>query len=116
MILCELIAKELLPTIRRQTALFLDSRGMPRKGIAEEIGISEAAVSQYFSKKRGKRMGELDSLVGNYISKKYDLGKPFDENVCMLCTHLRKNGKLCYVHMITSNVPKSKCSLCSMGR
>lgn len=116
MILCELIAKELLPTIRRQTALFLDSKGMSHRKIAAAIGISEAAVSQYFSKKRGKRIGELDTLVGSYIKKEYDLKRPFEENVCRLCIHLRKSGKLCYVHRITSNVSKSKCDICSMSR
>ncbi len=115
MIPCELMAIELLPTVRRQTAMFLSSKGMSQREIARIIDTSESAVSQYISKKRGKHRNELEKLVRDYISRHYDTGKSFSANVCSLCMFLRKNGKMCYVHKLTSKISESKCDECSMG-
>ena len=42
-----------LPTIRKELAAAMKSLGKTQKQIAELLGVTEAAVSQYFSKKRG---------------------------------------------------------------
>ena len=44
----------ILPVIRKELAFALKRKGLNGKRIAELLGVSEAAVSQYFTNKRGK--------------------------------------------------------------
>jgi len=43
----------ILPAIRNELAVAMKSLGKPQKEIAGLLGVTEAAVSQYVSKKRG---------------------------------------------------------------
>jgi len=43
----------ILPAIRKQLAFSLKEQGMKQKDIAKTLGMTEAAISQYLSKKRG---------------------------------------------------------------
>ena len=50
---CETLVWDVLPCIRRLLAEKLKEKGLSQRTIAQKIGVSEAAVSQYFSNKRG---------------------------------------------------------------
>jgi len=56
---CELIVWYVLPAIRRDLAVKLKEKGMPQKEIAEKLGVTAAAVSQYVKSRRGK--SEIES-------------------------------------------------------
>jgi len=57
---CELIARQYLPSMRAELVYRLvRERGVPQSRVAEWMGITRAAVSQYLNKKRGSGLGEL---------------------------------------------------------
>jgi hypothetical protein len=51
---CEIIIWYVLPSIRREITKNLIKNGLNQKQAAEKLGITDAAVSQYLSEKRGK--------------------------------------------------------------
>ncbi|MCX8202500.1 MAG: hypothetical protein N3G74_01705 [Candidatus Micrarchaeota archaeon] len=112
MIPCEFMVNELLPTIRKETSRFLLYKGYSQREISKIMNVSEAAVSQYLKQKRGKHKKKLEELISKYISEKYDVNKPFNENVCDLCFHFRINGYICRSHKIIEEVPSSVCESC----
>lgn len=66
-----------LPAIRREVALALKKQGLEQKTIAEFLGITEPAVSQYCNKKRGREIKftdevkkEIKTSAANIASKK----------------------------------------------
>ena len=52
----------ILPALRRELAVSLKSAGKSQKAIAGLLGVTEAAVSQYFSSKRASQVKFSDSL------------------------------------------------------
>ncbi len=58
MLSCEYNVKEVLPLIRRALAEELRSRGFSVSEIAEMLGTTPSAVSQYLKGKRGKGIPE----------------------------------------------------------
>jgi predicted transcriptional regulator len=114
MIPCEFMVNELLPTIRRQTSLYLSSKKYSQKQIAQILGISEAAVSQYISKKRGKQVSLLEREIKGFIQKNYDLEKTFSENVCYICTYIRNSNLICKYHRLVDDFPSEICKGCKI--
>jgi predicted transcriptional regulator len=114
MIPCEFMVNELLPTIRRQTTIFLASKNHSQKEIAQMLDITDAAVSQYLSKKRGKQVSRLEKEIKRYIQEKYDIKKSFSENVCDICMHIRKSNALCYYHKMVKKVDIKECNNCRL--
>ena len=53
MLPCGEVHWKILPAVSRELALCLEKDDVPRARIAEALGTSEAAVSQYISGKRG---------------------------------------------------------------
>ena len=53
---CEITVWYLVPVIKSELAKELHERGMTQKKIAQVIDVTQAAVSQYLSKKRGSGM------------------------------------------------------------
>lgn len=106
------MVNELLPTIRRQTTIFLASKNYSQKEIAEMLDITNAAVSQYLSNKRGKKSSKLEKEIKKYILEKYDLKKTFSENVCEICIHIRKSNALCHYHKMIKKVNIKECEKC----
>lgn len=57
---CEMIARQYIPSMRAELVYRLvKERGVPQSRVAEWMGITRAAVSQYLNKKRGSGLGEL---------------------------------------------------------
>ncbi|MEM4633769.1 MAG: hypothetical protein QW275_01305 [Candidatus Anstonellaceae archaeon] len=61
MLPCSQVYWKILPSISRQLAIELEKQKVPRRRIAAVLGLSEAAVSQYISGKRG--VGKLPSAA-----------------------------------------------------
>lgn len=72
---CELIVWYVLPSIRRDLAIKLKEKGMAQKDIAEKLGVTAAAVSQYVKSRRGsseiqsREMERQIDALANEIAK-----------------------------------------------
>ncbi len=60
-----------IPSIRREIAIEMKKRGLAQKKIASILGITGAAVSQYFSKKRAAEI-KFDKSLKKEVSKSVD--------------------------------------------
>ncbi|MDG6256990.1 MAG: transcriptional regulator [Methanomicrobiaceae archaeon] len=57
---CEVIARQYIPSVRAELVYRLvKKRGVPQSRVAEWMGLTRAAVSQYLNKKRGSGLGAL---------------------------------------------------------
>jgi predicted transcriptional regulator len=57
---CEMIARQYIPSMRAELVYRLvRERGVSQSRVADWMGITRAAVSQYLNKKRGSGLGEL---------------------------------------------------------
>lgn len=85
---CEKLVWNALPCIRRRIAEKLKEKGLSQRDIAQKVGVSEAAVSQYFSNKRGKNTsfdGEIDQKIAEAAEAIFKGADPI-EKICGLCS------------------------------
>ena len=82
---CEKRSRRILPIIKRALVEELHKRGLKVKEIAELLGMTPAAVSQYLHGKRGKevRVKGIDALVEKALR-----GELKQEDICNLCDRL----------------------------
>ncbi|MBN2518195.1 MAG: helix-turn-helix domain-containing protein [Candidatus Altiarchaeota archaeon] len=95
---CEIAVWYLLPTIKAELARELVKRGMSQKLVAERLSITQASVSQYLSKKRGRKLRlppEAQEMVKD-ISAKIIRGDKviIDSSICSVCMLSRKKRDL----------------------
>lgn len=93
---CEVITWYVLPVIRRELATTLvKEHGITQKKTAELLGLTDAAISQYVSKKRGKiDLGGLGKGEFETSAQRILDGKPVNEEICRLCKFLISDGIL----------------------
>lgn len=109
----------ILPAIRRALALEIKAQGISQKQIAKLLGVTEAAVSQYLSKKRAVDVKFDRKTLGQIKDSAKKVSKSKDER--MLLTEIRlimktamKQKIICKVHGKISHVPKN-CNVCIGG-
>jgi len=112
---CELIVWYILPAIRAGLASALIDSGVSQKEVAARLGVTQAAVSQYLSKKRGSStdlgedaMAAIRKLADEIIAGEFD----FLSGICDICLIVRKSGVLCEIHHETEAVPEN-CDVCT---
>lgn len=94
---CEVASRVIVPTIRYYLIKELSEKyGLVQSKIAEVLGITQPAVSQYLKMKRGKRIIKVDKRIKEEISKlaaEIGLGKKMsvEEDICKICKMIRKN-------------------------
>lgn len=95
---CETVVWYIVPAIKSELAKELSNRRLPQKRIAEAIDVTQAAVSQYLSKKRGSSV-ELTPLMKREISRYADkvlngtVGRDgMQKLICNVCTMAKKTG------------------------
>lgn len=114
---CELMVLHVLPRIRALVAEELvNARGVSQVRVAEILGITQPAVSQYLRKARSKSVRALedDPKIGRELSRIAMIaadGKDISTDVCRLCHKLRTSKALCSLHRSVAVVPKA-CSFC----
>lgn len=93
---CEEIVWTVLPCIRKKIAENLIEKGLKQKEVAEKLGVSTAAVSQYISDKRGNT-----SVFNNKIEKEIKNsaevilnGGDVIEEICRICRIIKKEMKM----------------------
>jgi predicted transcriptional regulator len=96
---CEKVLWFVLPAIRKELVKNLvQEQGYTQRDTARLLGLSDAAVSQYLSKKRG-RLEIKDKTFSDEISRSAKLivkegPKVVDLEICRLCGLLRSNRSL----------------------
>lgn len=90
----------IIPAIRREFSKSLVKKGLRQRQIARMLGITDAAVSQYFSSKRGSEV-KFNQKVKREIKasvEKVMKGGDILVEIQRICKHCRKDGICCYVH------------------
>jgi len=103
----------ILPALRRELAIALKEQGKTQKQIAQLLGVTEAAISQYLNAKRATTIlpHEFKELVFDAAIKITDKHAMIRE-IQLLLTKVRNNGFICKLHeQFTADIPKG-CDLC----
>ena len=92
---CESVIWHILPAIRKGlTKCMIEEYGLSQKEVAEKLGLTTAAISQYLSNKRGK--DELNSQIQgqiNQAAKRIIDGNEAGEEMCAMCLMIRKKDR-----------------------
>lgn len=119
-----------LPTIRREIATSLKKRGnLRQKEVADILGITEAAVSQYIKGTRGVLelengdlmiipdwlLNQISKSTDKILKSQSDNHNTFLKEINRLMTIIRENPRdfLCEVHSVFGYVPNiESCDIC----
>lgn len=97
-IACEEVVKYVLPAYRSMVASALVYEyGFTQQEAAKMMGVSQAVISYYITKKRGKGASKYSSvkILRDYAertAKNLAMGVNGDDNFCEICMELRKQG------------------------
>ncbi len=101
---CILVVKYVLPALRAKVAKELIDRGYRVKDAAEMLGLTQAAISQYISSKRGQKgisliekSDEAVKVVSELVEKIIRGEATVEDEVdylCRVCEILRREGVL----------------------
>ncbi len=95
---CEKMVKYVVPWIRKELAISLvRDYGMPQVRVAEILEVTEAAISQYLSSKRGSDIKIDDENVIQKIKMSAETlssgrNSRISREICSLCKLIRKRG------------------------
>lgn len=114
---CEIVVWYVIPSIRSKLAKELLKLGMKQKDISQLLDITQPAVSQYISDKRGHEIN-FDPVVDEYIKDmaqdmKEGKLKPIDliPRFCHICKTIKTQEVLCQLHREKVNIP-TYCNVC----
>jgi len=121
---CEVIVASVLPAIRSiMTRELLNTYGLKQQEVADLLGITQPAVSQYIRESRGMKvkllekhpeiMKMIDDFSRDIVHEKIK-PKEFQLKICGICKSIRKNRLICHLHeeMYPSIAPCSICTEC----
>jgi hypothetical protein len=99
------VVRYILPAIRAKLAQELvEKHGFKSKDAAEKLGLTQAAISQYISSKRGQQGMEIlekstgakkimDELIEKIITNEFQIDDEV-EYLCRICETLRNEGAI----------------------
>jgi predicted transcriptional regulator len=94
---CEVAVWRILPTIRSEIAKQLASLGLPQMVISKRLGITQPAVSQYVTKKRGVTFTVSDDAqrLIHALAEDVAHGKDINlnERMCEICANIQGTDK-----------------------
>ena len=102
----------IIPAIRREFAKGLVKKNLKQREIARMLGVTDAAVSQYFSSKRGSEV-KFNQRVKREIKtsvEKIAKGGDVLVEIQKICKSCKKDGICCYIHK-HHGAPKA-CKVC----
>lgn len=118
---CEIVVWYVIPSIRSELAKELLNLGMKQKQISEVLDITQPAVSQYISDKRGhgiKFKPEVQSLIQDFARDLVD-GKASQIDIipkmCEVCRKVKAEEIVCQIHKDKDNIPLN-CTACMGSR
>lgn len=114
---CEIIVWRLLPVLRKELAKEMKGLGVSQKEIAQRLGVTPAAVSQYITAKRGKDLALNDAFRAEIKASAKRLAEKSDSvtiirEMCTLCKNARPHRILCQLHQEDVTDLDSKCEAC----
>ena len=106
----------LIPALRRELAkIFIDEHKLSQKKVAEILGITDAAVSQYVNSKRGSEVkfskDEIEKIkkaAREIIGNEKDVMK----EIYQLSVSLRGSKAICGIHMSQDKGVEKGCDIC----
>lgn len=114
---CEIVVWYVIPSIRSKLAKALLNLGMKQKEISQMLDITQPAVSQYISDKRGHEIDfspEIDQYIKD-LAKDMSKGnvEPIDliPHFCYICKTVKTQEVLCQLHKEKVNLPEY-CNVC----
>lgn len=118
---CEIIVWYVIPSIRSELAKELLNLGMTQKQISKLLDITQPAVSQYISDKRGHGI-KFDENIQNMIKI---LAKDLTEQnleqsdiirrTCDICKNIKAEETICQLHKEKDNIPVG-CNACLVSK
>jgi XRE family transcriptional regulator, thiamine biosynthesis regulator len=117
----EIAAKSVIPAIRGIVARSLIERKMTQSDIAESLGITQSAVSKYFSEKRGKAIdfgGREDvkkraEVVAEGIAARKLSTVEVTYLIKEICDYVMRSGYMCELHYeFEPQVKEMNCRIC----
>ena len=114
---CEIVVWYVIPSIRSELAKELLNLGMKQKQISELLDITQPAVSQYISDKRGHGI-KFDENTQNMIKifakdlmeQNLEQGDVI-RRICEICKHVKAEEVVCQLHKEKDNIPVG-CNAC----
>ncbi len=114
---CEIVVWYVIPTIRSELAKELLNLGMKQKQISEVLDITQPAVSQYISDKRGhgiKFEVEVQDMIKDFARDLVE-GKATQIDIipkmCEICKKIKAEEVVCQIHKDKDNIPLN-CNAC----
>lgn len=101
---CEIVVQSILPRVRALLAQQLLASGLTQKEVADRLGLTQAAVSQYGRELRGSKAGQLQAVAGDIealaeqLADKRATAATLMPAVCNICRKVRSSRALCAAH------------------
>ncbi len=114
---CEIVVWYVIPSIRSELAKELLKLGMKQKAISELLDITQPAVSQYISDKRGhgiKFDEKTQSMIRIFAKDLMDqnLGQAdIIRRICDICKNVKAEEIICQLHKEKDKIPVG-CNAC----
>ena len=114
---CEMVVWYVIPAIRSELAKDLLKLGMKQKDISELMDITQPAVSQYLTDKRGSGIqfnDDVKELISDFADDLYsgDAGKSdIISRTCAICKKIKTEDILCQLHQKKGDIP-ADCKAC----
>jgi len=92
---CERVVFYILPAIRAQLArVLVKEYGVPQQKVAELMGLTSAAVSQYINSKRGAELALSSSVMEHiHACARQMLSRNVEEGyICKICHLIQSEG------------------------
>ncbi len=117
---CEIVVKQLLPTLRMLVARELFNKGLTQEEIAKKLGVTQAAISKYLSRELkipiSHEISDYLIPVSKEISEVitvYDDPREGLSRFCQFCFALRDRGIICNLHEeVFPPLKNLDCDLC----
>ncbi|MBI3052291.1 transcriptional regulator [Candidatus Woesearchaeota archaeon] len=103
-----------LPALRRELAILL-AHSTPRKEIAKTLGVSEAAVSQYLSSKRGNNVAFDRQIMGQIAAAAARISRDSSQAMAELIRLSELPGvmqAMCRLHKEQEPSVEKGCDIC----
>ncbi|MBI2148883.1 hypothetical protein HYU23_04335 [Candidatus Woesearchaeota archaeon] len=102
-----------IPAIRKEITIAMQSNGLKQVEIAKRLGLTKAAVNQYLSNKRGNELKFNNKIKQQIMESTKRINNEFDSvrEIQYLINIAREEKIACQVHRNLDNSFKS-CNIC----
>jgi predicted transcriptional regulator len=118
---CEIVVKSVLPAMRALIAKELvETHGLKQVEVAEIMGITQAAISQYIRGERGAvldlsspKMNKMVSNIAVQLKNRDSSGEAIIANFCAACQLIREKKLMCDLHkQLDPFIAEEDCKFC----